>query len=213
MHGQLETKLMPSAGSQLDVGQRCTQFPSTKFDDLPFLTYGSRKKWNSPSSVVVILASDTSAKSEALAWALLHLMFKNKKIASTNMRRGAAAVEFAVVLPLISLLLLGAVEGSHSVIVSHSLVEAAQAGCRLYALPDHSQSDVENIIAASLGSRLSSKCTVTYDPANKSDVDTTLEPISVTVSVACDDIALVPLPYFANRTLQATVTLPADLNN
>ena len=51
-------------------------------------------------------------------------------------RRGAAAVEFAAVLPLISLLLLGAIEGSHTVLVQHALVEAAESGCRLYASAD-----------------------------------------------------------------------------
>ncbi len=51
-------------------------------------------------------------------------------------RRAAAAVEFAVILPLVVTLLLGAVELGRAVSVQHMLQESAQAGCRLYSVND-----------------------------------------------------------------------------
>ncbi len=49
-------------------------------------------------------------------------------------RNGAALVEFTVILPVLVLLLLGAIDVGRAIMVQHKLTEAARAGCRIYAV-------------------------------------------------------------------------------
>jgi Flp pilus assembly protein TadG len=51
-----------------------------------------------------------------------------------NLRRGAAAVEFAIVAPVFFLLALGLVEVGRMVMLQHALTNAAREGCRAAGL-------------------------------------------------------------------------------
>lgn len=55
---------------------------------------------------------------------------------------GATAVEMSLLLPLFMMLTLGMVDFSRALFVRHALLEAAQAGARVAALPSTAASDV-----------------------------------------------------------------------
>lgn len=57
-------------------------------------------------------------------------------------RRGATAVEVALLMPLFMMLTLGMLDFSRALFVRHALLEAAQAGARVAALPSTSTNDV-----------------------------------------------------------------------
>ena len=127
-------------------------------------------------------------------------------------RAGAAAVEFAVVLPFIVLLILGAIEAGRAVMVQHALEEAARAGCRLYVVDDVTEQEARDMIADSLTAAGITKYTITLNPATKAGVDTHLEPVTVTVSVNYADVAWLPARFFTGKAVSGQCTMPADLN-
>jgi Flp pilus assembly protein TadG len=65
-------------------------------------------------------------------------------------RRAAAVVEFALLAPFITTLMLGMIEIGHAVMVKETLSNAVQKGCRTGAQPGAStaqvQADVDNIM-------------------------------------------------------------------
>ncbi len=64
-----------------------------------------------------------------------------------NARKGLAAVEFALMLPVMALLLLLLVEGASAMHTYSNLVEASREGARL-ALMDGEPSDIEALVEA-----------------------------------------------------------------
>jgi len=62
-------------------------------------------------------------------------------------RRGMAAVEFALLLPVMALLILLMVEGGHAMHTYSSLVEASREGAR-HVLMEGESADVEALVAA-----------------------------------------------------------------
>jgi len=109
-------------------------------------------------------------------------------------RRGIAAVEFAVMLPLVVLLLLGAVEVGRGVMVSHSLQEAAQAGCRVYSVAGITNQ------------------TITFEPPSKGQIDVHMEPVTVTVTIPFVNVAWVSPNFLNGAALQGKCIMPADLD-
>lgn len=61
-------------------------------------------------------------------------------------RSGQAVVEFALVLPIFLLLLLGAVDFGRAYYRLHLLTNAAREGARTGSLPQSTESDVESIV-------------------------------------------------------------------
>jgi Flp pilus assembly protein TadG len=66
-------------------------------------------------------------------------------------RRGASAVEFALIAPFLAALVLGMIEIGRGLMVKETLSDAAQKACRTAALPGKTsanvQSEVDNIMS------------------------------------------------------------------
>ena len=132
---------------------------------------------------------------------------------NVSRRRGTSVVEFAAVLPLVLLLLLGAIELGRAVMVQHELQGAAQAGCRVYSVSDGTTQDVIDIIDAALAGAGISQYEITYDPPTKSEVDSRLEPVTITVSVDFADVAFFSPDFLSGSTISGSSTMPADVEN
>ena len=65
----------------------------------------------------------------------------------TPSRPGAAAVEFALVLPFLMILVLGMFEIGRGIFVKEFLSDASQKGCRTGALPGKTNTDIQNDVA------------------------------------------------------------------
>ena len=65
-------------------------------------------------------------------------------------RSGVATVEFALVLPVIILLMMGGLELGRAVMVDHVLEEAARAGCRVAVFENSTKQDVLDIVDAAM---------------------------------------------------------------
>jgi Flp pilus assembly protein TadG len=65
-------------------------------------------------------------------------------------RRGAAAVEFAIVAPVLLLLIFGAIDLGRTIMVLDLLSHAARIGCRVGALPGNGNNQIKNAVSVAL---------------------------------------------------------------
>ncbi len=127
-------------------------------------------------------------------------------------RRGVEVVEFALVLPVIVMLLFGAIEAARGVMVVHTLQEAAQAGCRVYSVKDTSQADATAMIAEAMTRARITNYDTTFNPSNKADVNESGEPVTVTVTTSFANVAWLTPRFLAGKTLRGGCVFPADMN-
>ena len=134
----------------------------------------------------------------------------NRQHIPDEQRRGVSAVEFAVVVPLLVLVLLGSVELGRATMVQHTLQEAARSACRRYIVEDATITDVENMVAATMDAANITGYTVTRDPVLAEDIDTHMEPVTVSVSVDYDQVSWLAPWFMGGTTLVGTCVMPAD---
>ena len=123
-------------------------------------------------------------------------------------RRAVAAVEFAVVLPLIALLVTGTFEVGRAIMVRQALNDAARKGCRTGILPGQANAaitgDVNDVLTEN--SIAPSDATVAIQ-VNGQTVDARTaqqkDQLSVKVSLPYAKAAWTPLFFFSNTTLES----------
>ncbi|MFH1719047.1 MAG: TadE/TadG family type IV pilus assembly protein, partial [Planctomycetota bacterium] len=127
-------------------------------------------------------------------------------------RRGIAAVEMALVLPLLLLLTMGAVRYGWLFLKAQQITNATRQAARLKVLPgvtDAKVNDAIEILMAAAGMpQASSSYWVIYTPGDLSGVGLDAETITVTITVPranidIMDMALLPAPEY----LGAKVTM------
>ena len=114
-------------------------------------------------------------------------------------RRGAALVEFAVVSPLLFLLILGTVEFGRMVMVEQILTNASREGARRAILEQSTASEVESAVADYLVGASISGATVAVSPESLKSVGFG-DPVAVTVSVPFSQVGWLPAPWFLGET-------------
>lgn len=124
-------------------------------------------------------------------------------------RRGAAATEMALVLPMFIAIVVGMLEFSQAFMAKQAVTAAAQDACRVAILDGSTLTSVQSkaqvaLSAAGIGP---TAATITTNPTDPSSggYDT---PVSVTVSVPYSAVSSVTTWFLpANTTLSATVTM------
>ena len=127
-------------------------------------------------------------------------------------RSGAALVELACVLPVVLLLIVGAIDIGRAIGVQQTLTEAARAGCRLYSVRSKgTEAQVEDIIDTTMTNAGLAGYTYKFNPPANSKLDQ-FEPLTVTVSIPYDRVSLIPRSWFMGGiTLQGVCVMPADV--
>jgi Flp pilus assembly protein TadG len=123
-----------------------------------------------------------------------------------NKRQGAAAVEFALIAPLLVTLILGMIEFGRLMMVEQVLTNAAREGCRTAVVIGGSTSNATSAVATYLnGSGISGQTvTVSPDPSAALNGD----PITVTISVPFSSVSWLASPFWlGGKTLTATVIM------
>jgi Flp pilus assembly protein TadG len=108
---------------------------------------------------------------------------RSRKIASSDKRFGAVAVEFAMCLPLLMLLLLGCVEIAGANMIKHATESAAYEGARIGILPGATQAGVQRSVDQILSSVGAEGATVQVNPQVIVQDGEDVEVIEVVVSV------------------------------
>ena len=117
---------------------------------------------------------------------------------------GAAAVEMAIVLPVLILLVFGIIQWSIYFNRLQGLQAAAREGARVAALPQSTQSDVKAKITDALDGVLPSGSTptITVSPASANPCD--LQPIGSSVTVTVKVNTDLDIPIWGSQTVTQT---------
>lgn len=118
-------------------------------------------------------------------------------------RRGAAAVEFAIVAPLFFMLIIGCIEFGRALMVQQVLTNSSRVGARQAITLNATESEAKSAASDFAAGATVSGTTVSVspNPASASAGDM----ISVTVSVPFDHVSWIPAPWFmGGATLDAT---------
>ena len=126
--------------------------------------------------------------------------------AGRRRRRGVAATEFAVCLPIIVLLVIGTIEACSMIFLKQSLAIAAYEGARTAIIPGATKAQVEAACQQILTDRKVTGGTVTIKPTNI-DALNPGEFVDVTVSAPCSSNSVVPIRFYRGRTLSSTASM------
>lgn len=131
---------------------------------------------------------------------------------STNpdQRRGVAAVEFAVCLPMLILLFVGMIEACTMIFLKQSLSVAAYEGIHTGLLSNATAADIQTTCNAILTQRRVVGGQVVVTPSNL----TTVQPgeyFTVRVSAPTTGNSFLPLRFFGNVNLAAEATMLKEL--
>jgi Flp pilus assembly protein TadG len=125
-------------------------------------------------------------------------------------RRGAAAVEFAVVAPFFFLVVLGLVELGRGLMVQHQLTNAARQGCRAAIIEGKTTNDASTTVSNLLaGLGISGATTNVLVNEQQADASTAVagDEITVKVSVPAGSVSWVPGANFLFGTITGQSTL------
>jgi Flp pilus assembly protein TadG len=119
-------------------------------------------------------------------------------------QRGAAAVEMAIVLPVLVLLVFGIIQWSIYFNRLQGLQAAAREGARVAALPQSTQSDVKTKVTDALDGVLPSGATpaITVSPSSTNPCD--LQPAGTSVTVTVKVNTDLNIPLWGSQTVTQT---------
>lgn len=124
--------------------------------------------------------------------------------------RGAAAVEMAILAPVIVALIMGQIEASRLGMVAQLLTTAAREGCRKAVVPGYTQSHVQSAVDAVLTGSGISVGTVTPSPSNWATASKGTA-ITVSLSVPYSEVSWLGSPfYFKDATVSASATMSSE---
>jgi len=133
-------------------------------------------------------------------------MNRNKR---TN-RRGVAAAEFAVCLPVLILLLLGMIEACSMVFLKQSLAVTAYEGAHTAVMPGATAAEVRTTCEGILADRRVQGGTIELLPANLQALPEG-QYFEVRISAPTDRNAILPGRFFTGRTLTSSAVMMKEI--
>ena len=122
-------------------------------------------------------------------------------------RRGAAAVEFAMVAPLFFLLVFGMIEFGRMVMIQQILTNASREGARVAVLDGATTAEVTSAVEEYMVTASVAGTDISVSP-NPPDSAGYGEPVTVSVSVPFDQVSWLPSPMFlGGNTLSAATVM------
>lgn len=124
-----------------------------------------------------------------------------------RLRSGAVAVEFALTLPLLLLMLFGSIELSHANMVFHAAEAAAYEGAREGILPGATAADCEAAAQRILDISRVRQSTITVTPSN---LGTETNTVSVEIRIVYGSNTIITPLYTDSLVIQRTCELTRE---
>jgi Flp pilus assembly protein TadG len=121
-------------------------------------------------------------------------------------RRGVAAAELAVCLPVIVLLVLGTMEACTMIFLKQSLTVASYEGARMALADGATSQDVQDTCEDVLSDRRVSNARVTITPSNLATVQPG-EYVTITISAPSDSNAILRNMFYRGKTITASASM------
>ena len=130
-------------------------------------------------------------------------------------RTGAAAVEFAIIAPIIVLFVMGAIEFGRAMFLQQVAISTARAACRDGILASASNSSVQSLVTSRLqGVGLTGgSSTISVNGQSGGDVSTATagSPIQISVTIPYAANSWLPSPFYLNgKSLTGSVTMSKE---
>lgn len=134
----------------------------------------------------------------------------NRNFKPSESRRGVAAVEFAIVAPILFLFVLAIVEVGRLMVVQQLITNASREGARQAVVQESPVGDIQDFVSTYLQNGSVPGATVSVVPDDMSALRFG-DPVTVSVSVPFDRVSWFPTPFlFQGRTLLARTTMRAE---
>lgn len=127
-----------------------------------------------------------------------------RQFAKPDSRKGAVAVEFAIVVPLLFLFFFAGFEFMRVAMVRHTVDNAVYEGARVGIIPGGTNAEIRAEATRILGTIGIDEFTLDVEPANITDAT---EDITVRVTVPLDRTTYVPAQYFLGEEMQRELTM------
>ncbi len=128
-------------------------------------------------------------------------------VGARSARWGAAAVEFALVAPLLVVLTFGMIEISRMVMVKQLLINASREGARLAVLPTANEQQVMTQVQGDLASAMISGATISISPESLTSAPAGT-PVTVSIAVSSTNVSWLPKPLFViSQNISAATTM------
>jgi Flp pilus assembly protein TadG len=127
-------------------------------------------------------------------------------------RRGVAAAEFAVCLPVIVLILLATIEACTMVFLKQSLSIAAYEGARVALSQNATNADVQRVAQQVLTERRVNGGTVELQPAALTAIAPG-EYLTVNVSAPAANNAVIPIRFYRGRAIAGSATMMKEFQS
>ena len=121
-------------------------------------------------------------------------------------RKGTAAVEFAVCLPVMMLITFGAIEAANGIYLKQIVTQAAYEGARVATTVGSTQTEAQAFSQQVLDSRSIQNATIQIQPAITATTPSGTE-VTVTVTAPSNSNAFAPLWYFKDAQVSAKVVM------
>jgi Flp pilus assembly protein TadG len=121
-------------------------------------------------------------------------------------KQGAAAVEFAIVLPVFVLILLGSIETCTMIFLQQSLEMAAYEGARVAIVPTTTSLNIESAAKQILTPRHIQNSSISVTPTDFQSAPYGTF-IRVSVSVPCSSNSVIAGRFYSSRTLTGNVEM------
>ncbi len=121
-------------------------------------------------------------------------------------RGGVAAVEFAVCLPAIVLLVMASIESCSMIFLDQTLYVSGYEGVRAAIQQDATNAEVLQRCNDVLDARFVNGTSIDIEPADVAEVDSG-QTITITITAPCDANAIMPSWFFGGKTLQTSSTM------
>lgn len=128
---------------------------------------------------------------------------RRRQLIAARPRRGVAAAEFAVCLPVLVLVVFASIEACTMIFLKESLTVAAYEGSRVTFQPMATDADIIARCQEVLAERSVDGATVSVIPANITTVAAG-DPIEIRVSAPCDLNAVMPVWFYGGTTMSGS---------
>ena len=130
--------------------------------------------------------------------------FKRTRTRKSENRRGVAAVEFALVVPILFLLFFAALEFTRVAMIRHTADNAVYEACRVGIIPGATRDEVRQRAIDVLSTIGVSDVTVSVEPDS---IDRNTDEIRVSVQIELDANSYVPPHFFQGDSVTRELTL------
>ena len=130
----------------------------------------------------------------------------SRRLQRKQRNRGAATVELALCLPMLLLIIFGAVEGGSMIYLKQALVQTAYEGAKVGIKPNATNADVVAATQSVLGGRSLDRAVVTTNPTNIESARRG-DQIIISVSAPGDSNSLFPFGPFKGRNVSVQAVM------